>query len=269
MTNFTCLVVPLGLVFWNILAVTASERCSEKSIGAWEEEIKFYQALEVTDDSPIFQKKSKYQEIQVHQSKYYGKILVLDGVVQLTERDAYSYNEMMAHVAMMQHSNPKRALVIGGGDGYVLSEMLKYDSLEHVDHVDLDDEVVETCKKYFSWGAAWDDPRVTLHVKDGAAFVRDAADSYYDVIVQDSSDPWTCAENGEQIPLPSEVLYTREHFDNVRRILTQNGVFNLQVSRVVGRKVFAVLGLRPLLPCLAFLACSRSPSTFRRISKVL
>lgn len=203
---------------------------SANLIGSWEDETGFYQALEVTKDSPIYDKDSEYQHIEVHKSKYYGKILVLDGVVQLTEKDADSYNEMMAHLPMMQHINPKRVLVIGGGDGYVVSEVLKYESTEAVDHVDLDKEVVETCRQHFSWGAAWDDERVTFHAADGAAFVKNAPDATYDVIVQDSSDPWTFTDKGEKIPLPSEVLYTKEHFANLVRILKPNGVLNLQAE---------------------------------------
>ena len=96
------------------------------SVGELTEETGFYQSIAVTEDSPLFKRQSKYQSIEVYRSEYYGRILILDGVLQLTERDADSYNEMMAHMAMMQHKNPKRALVIGGGDGYVLSEVSPY-----------------------------------------------------------------------------------------------------------------------------------------------
>ena len=92
-------------------------------IGEVERSIGFYQAIEMVEDSLLYSKESKYQEIEVHQSKHYGKMLVLDGVIQLTERDADSYNEMMAHVPMFQHSNPRRVLIVGGGDGYVLKEV--------------------------------------------------------------------------------------------------------------------------------------------------
>jgi len=220
-------VVFSAVVFLLVRSVTVV--IANKSIGAWEEETGFYQSITVTDKSPLTTTISKYQKIEVHESKYYGKILVLDGVVQLTERDANSYNEMMAHVAMMQHGQPKRALVIGGGDGYVLSEVLKHQSLEHVDHVDLDNDVIEICKEHFSWGAAWSDPRVTLHIGDGAAFVSLASTGFYDVIIQDSSDPWTWDESGRQIKLPSSVLYAEHHFQNIYRILTDNGIFNFQV----------------------------------------
>jgi hypothetical protein len=92
-------------------------------IGELEESIGFYQAIELVKNSLVYSTQSKYQAIEVHQSKFFGKLLVLDGIIQITERDADSYNEMMAHVPMFQHPNPKRVLVIGGGDGYVLKEV--------------------------------------------------------------------------------------------------------------------------------------------------
>lgn len=90
--------------------------------------------------------------------------------------------------------------------------------------------VIEACKEHFSWGKAWDDPRVKLHIADGAAFVKNAADSSYDVIIQDSSDPWTADEEGNNIVLPSSILYTKEHFVDIYRILTPKGVFNFQAE---------------------------------------
>jgi len=200
-------------------------------IGELEPSIGFYQAIELVENSLLFAKQSKYQSIQVHQTKFFGKMLVLDGVIQLTERDADSYNEMMAHVPMFQHPNPKRVLVIGGGDGYVLKEVLKHPSVEHVDHVDLDGDVIQTCEKYFpQWGDAWKDPRANLHICDGAKFVRDTPDNYYDVIIQDSSDPWIAGEDGVMMPLPSGVLYEQEHICELYRILKPNGIMNIQAE---------------------------------------
>lgn len=199
-------------------------------VGEHCKETGFYQSIEVKGDNPIYQRRSKYQDISVEQSAHYGKILVLDGIVQLTEKDADSYNEMMAHVPMFSHPNPRRILVIGGGDGYVLQEVLKHSSVEKVDHVDLDSEVIDVCREHFAWKQVWEDKRVTLHVTDGAAFVRDAADASYDVIIQDSSDPFTEDENGNRIDLPSGILYTIDHFQNVSRILSYNGVFNFQAE---------------------------------------
>jgi spermidine synthase len=107
---------------------------------------------------------------------------------------------------------------------------LKHPSLQHVDHVDLDVQVIAVCRKHFAWGAAWDDPRVNLVISDGAAFVQQSLDNHYDVIVQDSSDPWTWNDEGEVINLPSAVLYTPQHFQHLHRILTTNGILNLQAE---------------------------------------
>jgi spermidine synthase len=115
-------------------------------------------------------------------------------------------------------------------DTFLLIQVLKHNSVVHVDHVDLDEEVIETCREFFKWGSAWEDPRVHLHIKDGAKFVREAADGFYDVIIQDSSDPWTVELDGRLVELPSAVLYEEAHFRNMHRILAHNGVLNLQVG---------------------------------------
>lgn len=101
--------------------------------------------------------------------------------------------------------------------------------MEHVDHVELDREVIETCREFFSWGHAWDDPRVELHIADGSEFVRNASSTSYDVIIQDSSDPSTWDEHGALVELPSSVLYESDHFRRLYRILHDDGVFSFQV----------------------------------------
>jgi spermidine synthase len=105
------------------LIVNCFDDVPDFRIGELEHEIGFYQAIELVENSLLYFKQSKYQAIEVHNSRFFGKILVLDGSIQLTERDADSYNEMMAHIPMFQHPNPKRVLVVGGGDGYVLKEV--------------------------------------------------------------------------------------------------------------------------------------------------
>lgn len=99
--------------------------CSSERLEASEyiAESGFFQSITLMDESPVVTSRSKYQEIAIYRSQHYGKVLMLDGVVQLTEKDANAYNEMMAHPAMFSHPNPKRVLVIGGGDGYVVSEV--------------------------------------------------------------------------------------------------------------------------------------------------
>jgi spermidine synthase len=96
--------------------------------------------------------------------------------------------------------------------------------------VELDIDVIKTCQKFFSWGHVWDDPRVHLHIQDGASFVQDAPTGSYDVIIQDSSDPWTWDANGKPQELPSSVLYSTKHFSSIHRILGEDGIFNFQVQ---------------------------------------
>lgn len=185
--------------------------------------------------TPLDSFQSNYQHIEVYQSadsSYFGKILLLDENIQLTERDAASYNEMMAHVPMMAHPHPKRILVIGGGDGYVVSEVLKHPSVSHVDHVELDRGVIDVSQRNFPWATnLWDHPKVALHITDGAQFVRTAPTNYYDVVIQDSSDPQVVEADGVTVTvLPSSVLYEREHFQHLTRILTSHGIFTFQAE---------------------------------------
>jgi len=204
--------------------------------------IGFSQTIEVS--APIFEARSEFQHIQIYGSSHFGKVLVLDDVLQITERDGDSYNEMMAHMPMMAHPAPKKVLIIGGGDGYVLSEVLKHPSVEHVDHVDLDEGVIKACEKYFSWGSAWADPRVKLRIEDGALFVRNAPKGFYDVIVQDSSDPY----GDDNEILPSSVLYSEEHFSHLYDALSENGVLNFQAeSLAIPSDVKGILDWRDLL----------------------
>jgi spermidine synthase len=225
----------LALMIWSIihesfLSKESSSSSSSAFVGEMIEETGFYQSIRLSHAKPIYRKQSRYQQIEVFESKHYGKILVLDNVLQLTERDGDSYNEMMAHMPMFQHRDPRRVLIIGGGDGYVLNEVLKHPSVQHVDHVDLDEDVIRVCQEHFSWSHAWEDPRVHLHITDGAHFVEAAKDQFYDVIIQDSSDPWTWGPNGEKIILPSSALYSQTHFHNIHRILKPNGILNIQAE---------------------------------------
>lgn len=206
----------------------ASSKEPRPSIGEVLSDIGFYQSIRVAEQ-PLVDVQSEYQKIQLFSSDHYGKVLVLDNVIQLTERDANAYNEMMAHLPLFQHPSPRRVLIIGGGDGYILSEVLKHPSVRSVDHVDLDAQVVRVCQEHLGQ-VGWDDPRVKLHIQDGAEFVKHAASNYYDVIIQDSSDPWTWDDEGERVELPSLALYESSHLQELQRILAPNGVLGLQAE---------------------------------------
>jgi len=137
--------------------------------------------------------KSKYQEILVFKNEFWGTVLVLDGVIQCSTNDEFSYQEMISHPSLASHPNPKSALVIGGGDGGVLREICKHKGLEKIDICEIDDRVIAVSKQYLpSMAVGYSDPRVTLHVRDANDLIDEIAKSgksKYDIIIIDSTDP--------------------------------------------------------------------------------
>jgi len=163
----------------------------------------------------LYQGKSKYQDILVIENPYFGKMLILDGIVQLTERDEFFYHEMLTHVVMHAHPNPKTVVVIGGGDGGVVREVLRHKTVEKVYLVEIDEEVIDISKRFFpTVSCGIDDPRVEIRIMDGADFMRKARFGI-DVIIVDSTDIIGFARS----------LFTNEFFDDVLRSLTDEGFF--------------------------------------------
>lgn len=203
---------------------------SVKKIHEEEDEIGYIQSL-IVNTPALATVTSTYQEIEVYDSPHFGKVFVLDDCLQLTERDASHYNEMLAHVPVMEYiarretEEPMKVLVIGGGDGYVVSELLKYPQVQSIDHIELDGDVIDVAKEHLPWGHAWEDPRVNLVIGDGAAFVRQQAEDgkSYHVIVQDASDPFYMGKDGEMVTLPSSVLYDKPHFESLQKMLQPTG----------------------------------------------
>ncbi len=163
----------------------------------------------------LYKGKSPYQEIMVLENPYFGRILVLDNVVQLTERDEFIYHEMLTHVVMHSHPEPKTVVVIGGGDGGAVREVLKHESVQKVYFVEIDEEVINVSKKFFpTVSHAIDDPRVEIKCMDGAEFIKNIENAI-DVIIVDSTDIIGFAKS----------LFTVEFFKSVRNALTENGMF--------------------------------------------
>ncbi|KAI9472949.1 spermidine synthase [Zychaea mexicana] len=176
------------------------------------------QAMALKVEEILHVEKSKFQDVLVFQSANYGNVLVLDGVIQATERDEFSYQEMITHLAMNSHPNPKKVLVIGGGDGGVLREVVKHDCVEEATLVDIDEAVPRVSKKYLpNMSIGFEHPRVNVHIGDGVEFLRDKVNQY-DVIITDSSDP-----DG-----PAEGLFGAEFFQLLKNALTEKGVFSTQ-----------------------------------------
>jgi spermidine synthase len=166
-------------------------------------------------DKVLYHTKSQYQEILVFENPFFGKVLVLDGVVQLTERDEFIYHEMLAHVPLMAHPNPKKVLIIGGGDGGTLREVLKHKTVEEAVLVDIDKEVIETSKKFFpNLSKSFEDPRAIVVNEDGVKYLQDY-ENEFDVIIVDSTDPVGFAY----------ALTTKEFFQTVFRALKDDGIY--------------------------------------------
>lgn len=137
----------------------------------------------------LFEKKTPYQKIEIFESYDYGRVMALDGFIMLTEKDEFIYHEMIAHVPLFTHPEPKHALVIGGGDGGAVREILKHKSIEKVELVEIDEEVVKTSKIYFPNLASYlDDERVEINFQDGIEFVKSKR-GIYDIVLIDSPDP--------------------------------------------------------------------------------
>lgn len=157
---------------------------------------------------------SEFQEIDVVETVALGRMLLLDGMVMTSERDEFIYHEMISHIPMLAHPNPKTVLVIGGGDGGTIREVLKHPSVERAVLCEIDGDVIEVSKKYLpSIAGQLDDPRVEIEVRDGAAYIASHKNTF-DVILVDSTDPIG----------PGEKLFTKEFYQNVLEALTENGI---------------------------------------------
>jgi len=179
------------------------------------------QAMSIEIEKTIMEERSELQEIVVYKSKTYGNVLVLDGVIQLTDRDWPAYQEMITHIGMLAHPNPERVLIIGGGDGGVIGEVLKHKSIKQIVLVEIDKLVIEVCKKYFPQFVGWDDPKVTVLIADGAKYLAENQ-SQFDVIIVDSSDPVG----------PAETLFTKSFYDSLKGGLRPGGIIVQQAENV-------------------------------------
>ncbi|NOZ01738.1 MAG: polyamine aminopropyltransferase [Deltaproteobacteria bacterium] len=166
-------------------------------------------------DQVLYRGKSAFQEFAVVTNPYFGRMLVLDGVVQFTERDEFYYHEMMAHVALHAMESPRTVVVIGGGDGGVIREVLKHPTVEKAYLVDIDTEVSRVSREFFpTVGSALSDPRLVDSPMDGAAFL-DGFDGTADAVLVDSTD----------IVGHARSLFTPEFYESARRVLGDRGLF--------------------------------------------
>ena len=165
-------------------------------------------------DRQIYSGQSEFQRIDIFESEEFGRFLALDGYLMLTEKDEFIYHEMIAHVPMAVHPNAKKILVIGGGDGGTVRELTHYDTVESIDLVEIDELVVEVCRKHLVQTAgALSDKRVNFYYEDGLKYIR-RCENMYDIIIVDSTDPFG----------PGEGLFTKEFYGNCYKALKEDGI---------------------------------------------
>jgi spermidine synthase len=170
--------------------------------------------FQIRIDKHLYSGASAFQRIDILESRELGRILTLDGVLMITEKDEFVYHEMIVHVPMAVNPDIKKVLVIGAGDGGTVKRLVQYDSIQKIKVVEIDSLVVEKCREYFpSLTAGFDDPRVELVFADGLKYVRNTT-CEFDLIIVDSTDPFG----------PGEGLFTREFYGSCHKALSPHGI---------------------------------------------
>jgi len=170
--------------------------------------------LSIKVDRQLYSVRSELQRIDVMESREFGRILVIDGYLMLTEKDEFIYHEMIVHPAMGVHPSAQNVLVIGAGDGGAVRELARYQSVRNIDLVEIDEMVVKVCREYLPGTACGlDDKRVNIHFQDGMRFIR-KCENQYDLIIVDSTDPFG----------PGEGLFTKEFYGNCFKALKEDGI---------------------------------------------
>jgi spermidine synthase len=228
-------------------------------------------------DNILHQGRTGFQEVMIFENAVFGKVLVLDGVVQLTERDNHIYHEMIAHVPLTAHGSARDVLIIGGGDGGTLKEVLKH-PVERATMIELDGEVIDLSRHHLPAvsDGAFDDPRANVLVMDGTRYIEQTREKF-DVIIIDSTDPMG----------PGEPLFTADFYRACRSRLRPGGMIAVQsgapffqpkeLEMVCGRLAESFAGVRPYLApvptyaggMLALVAAGESRDALRPPCKVL
>lgn len=206
--------------------------------------------LSVRATEVLHYERTPFQELTIVQTPQWGRLLVLDGFFQTNDVDEFVYHEMGAHVPLFTHPNPRRVLVVGGGDGGMVREVVKHPEVEHVDLVEIDRRVVELAKRYFPRIAValTGNPKVRVNIADGIQWVKER-EAEYDVIIIDSSEPFG----------PGEGLFTPEFYASVHRCLKDDGIMVAQtespwVNASIIQRAFA--GISRSFPITRLYTCS-------------
>jgi spermidine synthase len=170
-------------------------------------------------DRVLFDSETEHQQLIIFENSDYGRVMMLDGVVQLSTRDEFVYHEMMAHMPLFAHGKARKVLIVGGGDGGVLREVLKHPEVKSATLCEIDRSVIDLCQEHFPdvSAGAFDDKRTNVVIADGTKFVHET-DERFDVIMVDSTDPIG----------PGAVLFTKEFYTDCRRALSSGGILVTQ-----------------------------------------
>ncbi len=184
----------------------------------FDEELRAGLRLGLEIETELFRLKTEHQDLAIYQTTKFGRVMSLDGVIQVCERDEFIYHEMLTHVPMLAHGGVSRVCIIGGGDGGMLREALRHPGVE-VTMVEIDDQVIELSREYLPAisSGAFDNPRADIVISDGAAFLA-ATDLRFDVIIVDSTDPIG----------PGEALFREAFYADCKRSLTPGGILVTQ-----------------------------------------
>ncbi|KPL76975.1 hypothetical protein ADN00_10365 [Ornatilinea apprima] len=178
---------------------------------------KSLKVLEVLEDE-----QTDFQHLQIVRTEFFGKALILDGIIQLTERDNMGYHEMITHVPMLAVDNPETVLIVGGGDGGTLQQVLKHASVKKVVMSELDRRVVELSRKHFTeFAPAFDDPRFELVIEDAFTYMQ-RNQAVFDVIISDTTDPIGMAER----------LFSEEFYELMKHALKPGGAVSTQCEQM-------------------------------------
>lgn len=177
----------------------------------WTDDTKF----SIKYEKKLYSCQTPFQKINFYQSKEWGTFFTLDDLLMVTQKDEFIYHDMIVHPAMAVNPSIKNVLVIGGGDGGTVRELTRYKNIEKIDMVEIDEEVVISCKKFLpQTSSKLEDSRVSLYFEDGIKFVKNTSDNIYDLILVDSTDPIG----------PGEGLFTTDFYKDCYRILSDNGI---------------------------------------------
>ena len=196
------------MFFLAISSLFAHDRFSETLYLEWT------QSFEVSQ--LVHTEKSDYWDLVIFENPFFGRVLAIDGIIQTTEKDEAIYHEMMAHIPLLAHGDAKSVLIIGGGDGGTLREVLRHRGVEKVVLVEIDRRVMDLCKEFMPnlSNGAFDNAKARIVIQDAAQFVKETAD-FYDVIICDSCDPVG----------PGQVLFTAEFYGDCKARLNPGGIF--------------------------------------------